>query len=296
MQLREATRQDPTGKISSDVGPEQRYRAKDMKQNHHEVAEAVQSAVRGLLESAENAALLPHLQSSLGISRLQIEEGCLHYTLQSFESDNDIYANVATHVAMWIEYQAARGIHARRQSVILNELRRWRPSSLADIGFGAPTQYLRDYVLPSPGVKATLLDKYAAAIEVGQSILSYWGATSSRDVSFALHDMDVDPPIPDRDCYLMLDSIEHAAHPEAYLRATTAVARQGALFLFHMPIGPQIPSHSIAWNSNREATLWLASTGLEVASTEVILPNAEVDLFARHEVKMINLFVVAHKR
>lgn len=259
-------------------------------------ASAAQHAVSGFLEAPENAALLRHLQTSLGISKVQIEDGCLRYTLQSLDSDNDIYASVATHIAMWIEYQNISSMHARRQEVVLDELLRWRPMSLADIGFGAPMHYLRDYVLPTPGVSAELLDKYPAAIEVGQAIMSFWGGTSSHDVRFALHDMDVDQPIRGRACYLMLDSIEHAAEPHRYLCATVSAALHDALFLLHMPIGPLIESHSVAWDSHRDATQWLASAGLEVGRTETILPNAQADLFSRDDVKMTNLFVVARKR
>ena len=267
-----------------------------MTQSVHAMADAALSAVSGFLDAPENAALFHHLEARLGLSRRDIEAGCLHYTLDSFESANDIYASVATHVAMWIEYQAPGGIHDRRQAVVLDELRRARPLSIVDIGFGAPTRYLRDYVLAMPDVNLDLLDKYAAAIEVGRAILSHWGMAPSRHIGFAVHDMDADPPLPGRDCYLMLDSVEHAADPGACLRATATAAAPRALFLFHLPIGPKIPSHSIAWSSSHEVVAWLDSVGLEVARTELIQPNPQVDVFARHEVKMSNLFVVAHKR
>ena len=262
----------------------------------HAMADAARSAVSEFLDAAENAPLLRHLEARLGLTRRAIEAGCLRYTLDSFDSANDIYDSAATHVAMWIEYQGAGGIHARRQAVVLEELQRARPLSIVDIGFGAPTRYLRDYVLATPGVRLDLLDKYAAAIEVGRAILSYWGMAPSREVGFAVHDMDADPPLPGRDCYLMLDSIEHAADADACLRAITAAAAPRALFLFHLPIGPKIPSHSIAWASDHEAVSWLNSVGLDVSRTELILPNPQVDVFARHEVKMSDLFVVARKR
>ena len=264
--------------------------------NRSEVVAATHEALNRYLGTAASAALLQHLQISLGISRAQIEKGCLHYTLESFESDNDIYADVATHVAMWIEYQNPRGIHARRQSLVLHELQQALPRSIADIGFGAPTRYVHDFVLATPGVVVDLLDKYPAAIEVGRSLLEYFGAGSQGAVRFGLHDMDVDLPVGDRDCYLLLDSIEHAAEPTRYLRATVSVARARALFLFHLPIGPLIPSHSMAWENDREARLWLESLGLRVDRTEFNSPNPQVDLFAGNGVDLKDLFVVARKR
>ena len=264
--------------------------------NRSEVIAATHDALNRCLGTAASASLLQHLQVSLGISRAQIEAGCLHYTLESFESDNDIYADVATHVAMWIEYQNPRGIHARRQSLVLHELQQALPRSIADIGFGAPTRYVRDFVLATPGVVVDLLDKYPAAIEVGRSLLEYFGAGSQGAVRFGLHDMDADPPLGGRDCYLLLDSIEHAAEPTRYLRATISVARARALFLFHLPIGPLIPSHSMAWENDREARLWLESLGLRVDRTEFNSPNPQVDLFAGNGVDLKDLFVVARKR
>ena len=261
-----------------------------------DVISATRDALNRYFGTAAGASLLRHLQIGLGISRAQIETGCLHYTLDSFESDNAIYADVATHIAMWIEYQNAQGIHARRQALVLHELQQALPRAIADIGFGAPTRYVRDYVLASPGVVVDLLDKYPAAIEVGRSLLDYFGAGSPGAVRFGLHDMDVDPPVEDRDCYLLLDSIEHAAEPTRYLRATVSVARPRALFLFHLPIGPLIPSHSMAWENDRDARRWLESVGLEVDSTAFSSPDPEVDLFAASGVNLQDLFVVARKR
>ena len=264
--------------------------------NRSEVIAATRDALNRCLGTAASASLLQHLQVSLGISRAQIESGCLRYTLESFESDNDIYADVATHVAMWIEYQNSQGIHARRQSLVLHELQQALPRSIADIGFGAPTRYVHDFVLASPGVVVDLLDKYPAAIAVGRALLEYFGTGSPGAVRFGLHDMDVDPPVADRDCYLLLDSIEHAAEPTRYLRETVSVARPRALFLFHLPIGPLIPSHSMAWESDRDARRWLESVGLQVDGTEFSSPNPQTDLFAGNGVSLKDLFVVARKQ
>jgi hypothetical protein len=255
------------------------------------IAQAAQAAVRGFLDDPGNAALVAHLKSSLGMTRAGIEQGYLRYSLESLATDNDIYASVATHVAMWIEYQQARGVHARRQAVVLEELRRWRPPSIADIGFGAPSRYVRDHVMHNPGVAAELFDKYPAALQVGQAILAHWGGADN--VCLTRYDMDADPPITGRACYLFLDSIEHAADPGRTLRATAAAALPGALFLLHLPIGPLIASHSMAWGSGSEALQWLAAAGLEVRRTETIEPNPEFDPFARHEVKLTDLFIVA---
>ena len=250
-------------------------------------------AVRRFLAHPDNAAVVAHLERTLGLSARAIEEAYLRYSLDSMSSGNDIYDDAGIHIAMWIEYQTAGSLHARRQQVVLDELRRARPQRIADIGFGAPTRYLRDHVLAEPSVSAQLFDKYPAALEVGRSLMQFWGDPPAGKVGFALHDMDHDAPPSGFDCYLMLDAIEHSAQPDRYLGEAVAGAAAGALFLFHMPIGPLIASHTIAWGSRGDAVAWLAAAGLEAGHTEFILPNPEVDHFARHGVALENLFVVA---
>jgi len=259
------------------------------------VRDAARRAVAAFLDLPDHAPLLRHWQTSLGLSRHDIEAGYMGYSLDSLDCDNDMYASAATHVAMWIEYQDSRSMHARRQQVVLDELRRRQARSIVDVGFGAPTQYVRDYVARTPGVQALLLDKYPAAIDVGRSMMSFWSAQWEERVRFAVHDMDVDAPIGGCDAYLFLDSIEHTIDPMSYLRATVSSARPDALFLLHMPVGPSIKSHSIAWDSDKAALAWLAAAGLAVDRTESILPNPAADHFARRGVRTTNLFVAGRK-
>jgi len=242
-----------------------------------------------------HAPVLARLQADLGLSAAVIEAGFLRYTCDSFVSANDIYAEAVIHIAMWIEYQTHGGIHARRQSAVLDALWRYRPAAIADIGYGAPTRYVYDYVLATPGVRVLLCDKFPAALAVGQSLLRGTNPSAHDRVDFARHDMDADPVLVGHDCYLLLDAIEHTAEPGRYLRQTVAVAAPQALFLLHIPIGPLIASHAIAWPSAAAATVWLADAGLEVLSSEVITPDPAVDLFAQQqdESAMTDLFVVA---
>lgn len=260
------------------------------------IREAARQSVRAFLADPANAALLQRFESELGLSKAAIEGAYLRYATESMASGNDIYNDLGIHVAMWIEYQAPLSLHARRQQVVLDELRRVQPQSIADIGFGAPAHYLRNHVLHNPSVRAHLVDKFPGALAVGRTIMAHWSERYADQVSFALHDMDVDAPVAGHDCYLMLDAVEHAAEPDRYLRDSVAAAGRNALFLFHMPIGPLIASHTLAWASEREATQWLAAAGLEVGHTEFILPNPEVDHFSRHGVPLENLFVVCRSR
>lgn len=263
---------------------------------NEQIQDAAKIAIRRYLNASEHSPTIQQFVADLGVSKEQIEEGYLRYALQSYDADNSIYESQTTHIAMWIEYQTLGGIHARRQEAVLNGLKRLRPNTIADIGFGAPTRYLYDYVLLTPSVTADLYDKFPAAIQVGCSIIKCWHESHLQRISFELHNMDANKPVGAHDCYLMLDSIEHAAEPERYLRETVLSAPQNAYFLFHLPIGPLINSHFIAWESTRNAVQWLNSVGLRVGHTEKIPSDSEVDFFSHQDVKIENLFVIAYKR
>ena len=247
------------------------------------------------MSNEANRGVIGHVQATLGLSKKAIEVAYLRYSSESMSEGNGIYNDVGTHVAMWIEYQMANSLHTRRQELVLRQLQLHRPRTVADIGFGAPTAYLRDYVLHQTLTRVTLFDKYEAAIKVGKAILSYWCDAYNETVDLSLHDMDTDSSIAACDCYLMLDAIEHASAPGRYLTDTVAAASARALFLLHIPIGPLIPSHSIAWLHEYDATQWLKATGLDILETELLLPNPAVDHFARGEIVLKNLFVVARR-
>ena len=51
-----------------------------------DVISAARDALNRYFGTVAGASLLQHLHFSLGISLTQIETGCLHYTLDSFES------------------------------------------------------------------------------------------------------------------------------------------------------------------------------------------------------------------
>lgn len=253
-------------------------------------------ALNEFLREAEHQEFMQHIQTKLALSAAEVEVAYMRYASQSMLIGNDIYNDVGTHVAMWIEYQAKRGLHARRQDAVLQQIWKHRPERIADIGFGAPTRYLREYVLRTPGTQAHLFDKYDASILVGQAVLSRWCESYGDRVKFARHDMDVDTPVTNFDCYLLLDAIEHSRSPASYLERTVTAAHREALFLLHMPIGKLIPSHYIAWDSECLATQWLLRAGLDVLETEMISPNAAVDHFARGHAALENLFVVAKRK
>jgi len=260
---------------------------------------AARAFCREFLAGSAHAAMFAHLRRALALDDAAIEAAYLHYAFQSYAADNDIYASVATHVAMLIEYLTPRSIHDDRQAQVVEQLMRMRPRRIADIGFGAPTRYLSAYALPDPGVSVLMLDKYPAAVDVGRALVGYLESSGAPHiaarVAFGLHDMDADPCPAGYDGYLFQDAIEHAREPARYLRQAVAVAAPGAAMLFQIPIGPIIPSHYMAWHDAAQAVAWLEAAGLVVELTRTLLPNPAVDWFAVGDAPMQNLFVAARK-
>ena len=94
------------------------------------VVTAAREAISYFLSDADNAEIIRHIESRLGISKKYIENSYCRYAMDSLTSSNEIYNDVGIHVAMWIEYQAQNGLHEKRQFVVLNELERWQPKTI----------------------------------------------------------------------------------------------------------------------------------------------------------------------
>ncbi|MBL8482634.1 MAG: hypothetical protein JNJ60_10580, partial [Rhodocyclaceae bacterium] len=167
------------------------------------------------------------------------------------------------------------------------------PASIADIGFGAPLRYVRDYVLAAPGRRAVLYDKFDSALSVGRAVVDFWARGRADCIDFARHDMDEGVAVGPYDCYVLQDAIEHARQPAAYLQATLDAAPAHAMLLLQMPLGPLIESHFIAWESAAAALDWLAGFGLRAEFTQSVEPNPAADFFARGETRLTSLFVLA---
>ncbi|MBL8472780.1 MAG: hypothetical protein KF778_11710 [Rhodocyclaceae bacterium] len=261
--------------------------------------EAVRAEARAFAErflaEGPHAGLFAHLRQALGLDVDAMVAGYLRYAFDSYDSDNSIYDDPAVRCAMQIEYLTPASYHARRQQLVQDALIRHAPASIADIGFGAPMCYLRDYVLAESGRHAVLFDKFESALQLGRAVVQYWGGDRSGAVRFAAHDMDAGAAVGAFDCYVLQDAIEHARDPAGYLRATLRAAPAHAVLLLQMPLGPLIESHFIAWPDACQALGWLHEFGLREVQVEYVEPNPAADFFARGENTLTSLFVAARR-
>jgi len=91
---------------------------------------------------------------------------------------------------------------------------------------------------------------------------------------------EIEKFVGDFDLYIFQDSIEHSLDPTACLKEYVRRSQENAKFIFSLPIGPMIPQHYIAWETEEEILSWLQGAGLKIHKNSLISMNPAVDLFA----------------
>ena len=233
------------------------------------------SVIEGSLINKEVNAMM----DSLSISKKEIVEGYLFYSLDVMAYSNEVYENLGTRFAMYIQTLLPGSWHIKRQNVVFNMINKIKPKSIVDMGFGIPGKYIKDYVLKND-VDLLLVDFYDSAFDFSEKLLDIWDSKWKENISFKNLDMNQEKYIDDYDCFLFMDSIEHVNNPSRYLKRTVKKSRPGSKFIFSIPIGPMIPSHKIGWKDKEEAVNWLEECGLKIDSEEKVYPNKKVDIFA----------------
>lgn len=225
-----------------------------------------------------------HLFSELSITQEEVIRAFITWDLDPDAYGNEFYDSIPVRFAMHLKNRAPGAWHIKRQQATVDLLRQKPFSSLVDVGFGVPQQYVQKVVLKQEGVHCTLLDIYESAITFGQALVQYWDKSWQQKVTLKQHDMNSGKAVGQFDVYLLQDSIEHTKNPAAYLNSLVKQAPSHARFIFSLPINvgsEHEPSHFIGWSSDAEAKDWLEQSGLQVMSTTPIKPDVNVDIYAR---------------
>ena len=170
--------------------------------------------------------------------------------------------------------------HQQRQDVITQYIKEAKANTLADIGFGVPSRYLKEVILRNKTCKTTLCDLFDSAFDFASALLEQWDSKWQETISFRKADMNNAYEVGNFDIYLFQDSIEHVEDPTKCLKSYVNLSPKKAKFIFSLPIGPKIPVHYIAWQTDYEAKLWLQECGLKIIKETPVWVNPEVDLFA----------------
>lgn len=220
------------------------------------------------------------LMSKFNLTEENIIHSYIDYNLDIFGFGNEIYGSIANRFILHIHNLVIGSWHQERQNVITQYINETRPETLVDIGFGVPSRYLKELILPNKTCRATLCDLFDSAFDFAGALLEQWDLKWQEIISFKKADMNNAHEIGNFDIYLFQDSIEHVGDPTRCLTEYVKYSPAHANFILSIPIGPLFPRHYIAWLNDMDAYNWLERCGLTVLDKKSVWVNLEVDLFA----------------
>lgn len=239
------------------------------------------SFVYSVLNNEHHKENLTKLRNKLGIGEEQIIQSFLDYNLDIFGFGNEIYNSISNRFILHIHNLLEGSWHGERQKAVIKLLNTIKITSAIDIGFGVPTRYIQNLVLPSKAPKTTLCDLFDTSIQFASALLEQWDKNWYDTISFKQADMcNVEEVCGDYDVYLFQDSIEHVEDPTNCLKQYVALSHKHSYFILSIPIHPIIPAHYIEWKDDEDAIKWLKECGLVVLNKIVVKTNPQVDLFA----------------
>ena len=264
----------------------------DLKEKEKKLREIANS----VFEYPESQEELNYLLRNLNLTKKEVISAYLKYDMDITSYENEIYESLAMRMVLYLHYLLKRSWHQDRQNSILKMVEKANPKSIVDMGFGAPTKYLKEYVLPKKK-KIVLVDLYESAFEFSTALFDYLEGDWKKFISFRKIDMNTHEYPGDFDCYIFQDSIEHVQDSGRYLSKIVKQSPENSKFIFSLPIGPLMECHTIFWDSEKEASQWLNGCGLKIIELENVYTNKEVDLFTEQiEEEFYNLVVLCEKK
>ena len=236
------------------------------------------------------------LADSLNLSREEIVEAYVAYDLDVSKNNNNQYQCLAMRYILHMHNLLEGSWHIERQNTVSIFMKEFIPSSIVDMGFGVPTQYIKK-ALQNNSPKITLCDIDDSAIIFAEALLDLWGKKNWRSqICLKKCDMNEGDIISSHNLYLFQDSIEHVEDCTNYLLKQVKHAASNSYFLFSLPIGDITPEHYMEWKSEKAVHDWLISCGLRVIKSKIIKVNPQIDLFADyHEFNYYGCFAMCVK-
>ncbi len=230
----------------------------------------------------QNQDLFDSIFRELQFSEAELIAGFIKYNSEVETLNNDAYGEMGVRIAMFAEYLMEKSWHEKRQSTLWEYLKYCQPNRIIDIGFGAPTQYCKEWIL-TEAYQGTLTfaDKYDSAFELAKAVLKFYNKNYTEKIDFKKVDLDVLEDVGKYDTYILQDAIEHSKIPEQYLENLVQKASENAYFLFSIPIAPPIPCHHIYWLKEVDALKCIRDRGLKIVKKNRVDVNPEVDEFAK---------------
>lgn len=264
-------------------------------QGQDDRALALRTIVEQALDDDGHAVEIRGLLRRLHSTREEVISVFIAYDRDVFACGNEIYESLPIRVVLYLKSFMPGSWHIARQSTILRYIRSVHPKTLVDMGFGVPSMYVREYVLPDPEVKLTLVDRYPSAFRFAKLLLESTFPGWRTRIRFKRLDMNSHAYPGDYDVYLFQDSLEHVEGAEAYLSEIVGRSPTHAMFILSLPIKSPIPSHTVVWDNTDEVERWLAKCGLCVSAGDTIHPG-RADLWAQQLKGVCDWIVMARRK
>ncbi len=248
-----------------------------------------------VLKYPESREEIRQVLSVLNLSEEEVIEAYINYDMDVFSYENEIYEPLKMRAVLYMHYLLKGSWHQDRQNSILKLVKKISPDSIVDMGFGAPTKYIKKYIFKNK-TKLVLVDLYESAFKFSESLFELWEPSWREFISFRKLNMNTHEYPGDFECYIFQDSIEHVKEAGRYLTKVVDLSPKNAKFILSLPIGPLVPAHTISWNTKEEAVEWLNKCGLKVLELDKVYINPKVDLFAEKlNREFYNLIVLCSK-
>ncbi len=238
--------------------------------------------ISSIWDQTEYGSILSQIASKTNIKKQEIIDGFLDYNLNINDNKgNAVYKPLVNRFVLYIHNLITGSWHIDRQATVLEMVKMVMPTTMADIGFGVPSQYTKQLIIEHKKTKLTFFDLYDSAFIFAKHLLDLWDQDWNQYISLQKTDMNTNEYIGDFDLYLLQDSIEHTQNPTQYLTMLINNAPEQAKFIISLPIGPIFPRHYMAWATDDMAIEWLQKCGLQIKQQKNVYVNPKIDLFAK---------------
>lgn len=258
--------------------------------------ELLKKAALSVLNNPLHCKELLVLQKSLNLSKDTIIETYVDYDLDISQNNNEMYRSLAMRYVLHMHNLLEGSWHIERQATVHSFVQRVRPRNMVDMGFGVPSQYVKE-ILKEGKTHICLCDIDDSAFKFADALLRIWESEDYKSqISFEEMDMNTGKIIPDKDLYLFQSSIEHVKECTNYLNTHVKKVKKGAYFIFSLPIGEITPEHYMEWKTFKEAREWVTEAGLEIQDCKRVRVNPQIDLFADfHDFQYEDYFLLCKK-
>jgi len=250
-----------------------------------ELKEKIVTLAKSVIDNQKYKVEFDLLSKKLNISKDDLIKSIINYNIPNEEFENNEYSNILMRLTLHLHNLIEKSYHIEKGETILKYVLKNNPSSLVEIGYGAPSLYVFDRLKRNK--KTTLIEQDESAEIVSKAIFEVRNINQEA-VNYEVYDMNTNVSVGDYDTYVMLDSIEHTINPTEYLQQLVRNSKENANFIFTIPImknynedgSKRNKFHFEEWITTEDAEKWLSENGLEILDKKLILPNLYVDFFA----------------